>query len=90
MSKIVIYTNGWCPFCARAKRLLDEQELHYREVSIDQEPGRRAEMIERSGRVTVPQIFIDGSHIGGSDDLARLHRSGELDQLLARGNRSAA
>ena len=90
MTQIEIYTSGWCPFCTRAKRLLDEKGLEYREFHIDQEPGKRAEMIERSGRLTVPQIFIGETHVGGSDDLARAERSGELDQLLTRAGRSAA
>jgi glutaredoxin 3 len=90
MATIEIYTNSWCPFCTRAKRLLDQRGLEYREYSIDKEPERRAEMIQRSGRLTVPQIFIDRAHVGGSDDLARLHRSGELDQLLEQSGRSAA
>lgn len=87
---IEIYTNGWCPFCTRAKRLLDERGLEYHEFHIDQEPGRRAEMIQRSGRLTVPQIFIAETHVGGSDDLARMHENGELDQLLKQAERSAA
>ncbi len=90
MRKIEIYTSGWCPFCTRAKRLLDERGLEYEEYFIDQEPGRRAEMIERSDRLTVPQIFIDQAHIGGSDDLARMHESGELDQLLEQAERHVA
>jgi glutaredoxin 3 len=90
MATIEIYTNAWCPFCTRAKRLLDERGLEYQEYDIDQEPERRAEMTKRSGRVTVPQIFIDRAHVGCSDDLARLHLSGELDQLLEQGGRSAA
>lgn len=90
MTKIEIYTNGWCPFCTRAKRLLDERGLEYQEYHIDQEPGRRAEMIQRSGRLTVPQIFIDDAHVGGSDDLARLHHNGELDHMLKQAGRSAA
>ena len=90
MSAIEIYTNGWCPFCFRAKRLLDKKGVEYQEYPIDQEPGRRAEMIQRSGRLTVPQIFIGDTHVGGSDDLARADRNGELDHLLEELKRSAA
>ncbi|MEM1413090.1 MAG: glutaredoxin 3 [Pseudomonadota bacterium] len=90
MSKIEIYTNGWCSFCVRAKRLLDSKGVEYQEYGIDQEPGKRAEMIQRSGRLTVPQIFIGETHVGGSDDLARAEQTGELDRLLAELDRSAA
>lgn len=82
MSTIEIYTNGWCSFCVRAKRLLDSKGVSYQEYPIDLDPEKRAEMIQRSGRMTVPQIFIDGTHVGGSDDLARAERSGALDRLL--------
>ena len=84
MSTIQIYTSGWCGFCIRAKRLLKKKGLEYEEIPIDQEPGRRAEMIQRSGRLTVPQVFIGKTHVGGSDDLARAEKSGELDHLLER------
>ena len=90
MSTIEIYTNGWCPYCHRAKRLLDQKGVEYQEFLIDQEPGRRAEMIQRSGRLTVPQIFIGETHVGGSDDLVRADKSGELDHLLEKAGRSAA
>ncbi len=90
MTQIEIYTNGWCPFCTRAKRLLDEKGLEYREYHIDQEPGKRAEMIQRSGRLTVPQIFIGETHVGGSDELVRAENRGELDRLLEQAGRNAA
>ena len=83
MGAIEIYTNGWCPFCFRAKRLLDKKGVEYQEYPIDQEPGRRAEMIQRSGRLTVPQIFIGDTHVGGCDDLYELEQAGKLDPLLA-------
>ena len=84
MAKIEIYTKAFCGFCARAKSLLDSKGAEYEEYDITMGGPRRPEMLERSGgRMTVPQIFIDGRHIGGSDDLAALERAGELDALLA-------
>lgn len=83
MNDILIYTTSWCPYCIRAKRLLDHKELQYREIDLDREPARRIEMMELSGRRTVPQIFIDGTPIGGCDELYALERRGELDELIA-------
>ena len=84
MAKIEIYTKAFCPYCFRAKGLLDGKGAEYEEFDITMGGPRRQEMIERAnGRTTVPQIFIDGKHIGGSDDLAALDRSGGLDPLLA-------
>ena len=82
MNKIEIYAKSWCPYCARAKSLLQSRQLAYTEIDITTDEIREQEMIERSGRLSVPQIFIDGEGIGGSDDLASLDASGELDQLL--------
>jgi glutaredoxin 3 len=84
MAKVEIYTKAFCPYCHRAKHLLDGKSASYEEIDITMGGPRRAEMLERSGgRNTVPQIFIDGEHIGGSDDLAALDRKGSLDALLA-------
>jgi glutaredoxin 3 len=84
MPKLEIYTQPFCGYCHRAKRLLDDKGVAYEEIDLMAEPARRPEMLERSeGRRTVPQIFIDGKAIGGSDDLSALDRSGELDRLLA-------
>ncbi|TKD50378.1 glutaredoxin 3 [Sphingomonas baiyangensis] len=84
MAKIEIYTKAFCPYCTRAKRLLDSKGTVYDEHDITMGGPGRAEMIQRAqGRTTVPQIFIDGEHIGGSDDLAALDRAGGLDPLLA-------
>ena len=86
MAQIEIYTKFGCPYCARAKHLLEEKGAQYEEFDINAVAGKRDEMLERSGgRHTVPQIFIDGRHIGGSDDLAALDRSGGLDPLLQAG-----
>ena len=81
--EITMYTTGWCPFCARARALLERKGARWNEIDVEAEPKRRSEMIERSGQRTVPQIFIGGRHIGGSDELAELEQKGELDALLA-------
>ena len=84
MAKIEIYTKAFCPYCSRARRLLDDKQVEYEDIDITMGGPRRTEMIQRAqGRSTVPQIFIDGRHIGGSDDLAALERRGGLDPLLA-------
>jgi len=84
MSKVEIYTKFTCGFCFRAKSLLENKNVSFQETDITMDGAKKEEMIQRSGgRMTVPQIFIDGRHIGGSDDLAALDRSGELDALLA-------
>ncbi|MBW8270391.1 glutaredoxin 3 [Caldovatus aquaticus] len=84
MPKVEIYTTAFCPYCARAKLLLDRKGVAYVEYDAPHGSAARREAIERSGgRTTVPQIFIDGRPIGGSDDLAALERAGKLDALLA-------
>jgi glutaredoxin 3 len=83
MARVEIYTKFFCPYCARAKRLLDEKGAAYEEFEISGGGAKREEMIQRAGgRTTVPQIFIDGQHVGGSDDLAALEREQKLDSLL--------
>lgn len=83
MARIEIYTKFMCPYCTRAKRLLDSKGAAYEEHDITLGGPKRAEMLERAnGRTTVPQIFIDGCHIGGSDDLAALEQDGQLDALI--------
>ncbi len=83
MALVEIYTKFFCPYCARAKRLLESKGAQYEEHDIGLGGDKRAEMLQRAmGRHTVPQIFIDGRHIGGSDDLAALDREGKLDPLL--------
>ena len=84
MSEIVMYSKSWCPYCRMAKRLLSEKGQEWQEIDVEEQPERRREMVERSGRTTVPQIWIDGRHIGGYDELSRLDRSGELDRLLSQ------
>ena len=84
MSKITMYSTSWCGYCAMARRLLESKGQDWQEIDVDAESGRREEMIERSGRRTVPQIWIGDRHVGGYDDLAALERAGELDALLAQ------
>ena len=84
MAKVEIYTKPFCSYCARAKRLLDSKGIDYAEREVGFGGPDREEMIQRSkGRTTVPQIFIDGRHIGGCDELMELERGGKLDGLLA-------
>ena len=84
MTKIEIYTKFTCPFCYRAKDLLKQKGASFEEYEISMGGAKRTEMIERAnGRTTVPQIFINDNHIGGSDDLAALEAAGKLDALLA-------
>ena len=83
MQKIVIYTTTTCPYCVRAKALLDRKGATYREISAE-DPSIREEMIQKAGgRKTVPQIFIGDFHVGGCDDLYELEKQGKLDQRLA-------
>lgn len=83
MAKVEIYTKPFCSYCFRAKRLLDSKGIDYEEREIGFGGSDRDEMIQRAhGRTTVPQIFIDGRHIGGCDDLLELERGGKLDALL--------
>ncbi len=82
MTGLTIYTKFHCPYCARAKALLDRKGVAYHEIEVAHDSALQAEMQERSHRRTVPQIFFGDLHIGGSHDLLELERSGELDRLL--------
>lgn len=82
MADVEIYTTPICPYCVRAKALLDKKGVTYKEVNVMRDPDRRKEMERRSGGHTVPQIFIDGEAIGGCDDLYALEYDGELDVML--------
>lgn len=84
IATIIIYSSLTCPYCDHAKELLDQKGLAYKEVNVDQDPNYLREMVEKSGRRTVPQIFIDDKHIGGFDDLRRLNESGKLDALVKK------
>jgi glutaredoxin 3 len=82
MAKVLIYLTAACPFCQSADRLLREKGVAVERIRVDLEPARRLEMMQKSGRRTVPQIWIDGVHVGGCDDLYALERAGKLDPLL--------
>jgi glutaredoxin 3 len=85
MPKVEIYSSQFCGYCARAKRLLSQKGVEYVDYDVIEDPGKRTEMAARAqGRTSVPQIFIDGQHVGGSDELAALDRAGKLDPLLGR------
>ncbi|HLK71374.1 MAG TPA: glutaredoxin 3 [Steroidobacteraceae bacterium] len=79
---VLMYSKSWCPYCERARALLKHKGVDYQEIDIETHPERREEMIRRSGRRTVPQIFIGERHVGGSDDLFGLEATGALDRLL--------
>ncbi len=79
---VEMYANSWCPYCSAARTLLRAKQVQVVEINVEEFPERRAEMIARSGRRTVPQIFIGATHVGGYDDLAALEREGRLDPLL--------
>lgn len=84
MSAVEIYTTRYCPFCSAAKALLKRKGVSYSEIDVSRDWERRQEMIQRAnGRMTVPQIFIGSVHVGGSDELHALERTGKLDPLLA-------
>lgn len=84
MARIVMYTSGSCPYCVMAEKLLRAKGVaELEKVRVDLEPARRDEMMQRTGRRTVPQIYIGERHVGGYDDLAALDHAGELDPLLA-------
>jgi glutaredoxin 3 len=79
---VTVYVSDWCPYCRRAKALLAEKNVIFNEINVEEQPQLREEMIARSKRRTVPQIFIGDRHVGGCDDLVELDRSGELDRLI--------
>jgi glutaredoxin 3 len=81
--KIEMYVNSWCPYCEFARTLLHRKGAAFTEISLEEHPERRAEMVTRSGRHTVPQIFIGERHVGGCNDLYDLDSAGRLDRLLA-------
>ena len=86
MAQVELYATMFCPYCARARALFERKHVAFTEIDLYQEPGRRDEMIRRAGgRTTVPQIFIDGEHIGGCDELVALDRKGGLDPKLGIG-----
>ena len=82
-AKVVMYATAWCPYCARARELLESKKIDYEVIDVDRDPALRQEMMARSNRHTVPQIFIGDVHVGGCDDLHALNAKGGLDPLLA-------
>lgn len=79
-----MYSGGWCGYCARARALFESKDLAYTDINVETTPGMREEMMQRSGRRTVPQIFIGEVHVGGSDELFALEHCGKLDELLGK------
>jgi GrxC family glutaredoxin len=89
MSKVVIYTTSYCPYCFRAKALLASKDVEFKEIDVTDDPARRAEMERLSARRTVPQIFINDQPIGGYDDARRLDATGDLDRLLGKSDETS-
>lgn len=83
MTEVLIYSSNWCPYCRRSKQLLDSKGVRYREISVDGDPQVRAQMREKAGKNSVPQIWIGSVHVGGCDDLYSLEQQGKLDALLS-------
>lgn len=82
MKKVIIYSTRICPYCVRAKNFFEKKNINYTEIMIDQDPSLITEMVEKSGRQSVPQIFIDDYHVGGFDDLIEHDMDGKLEDLL--------
>nr|WP_312231379.1 glutaredoxin 3 [Pseudomonas sp.] len=82
MAQVVIYSSDWCPYCIRAKQLLTSKSVSFDEIRVDGKPDVRADMTRKTGRTSVPQIWIGDTHVGGCDDLFALERAGKLDALL--------
>ena len=87
--RVVMYATGWCPYCTRARQLLERKQGPFELIDIDGSRELRQQMIARSGRTSVPQIFVGDTHVGGCDDLHALEAAGKLDPLLGRGTASA-
>lgn len=84
MAEVIVYTTNYCPYCIKAKQILLKKNVEFTEIDLTNDDAGRIELVEKSGgRKTVPQVFIDGKHIGGCDDLYELDAKGELDSLLA-------
>jgi glutaredoxin 3 len=82
--QVTMYTTSWCPYCSRARSLLTRKGVAFDDIDVDEHPGKRTEMQVRSGRRSVPQIFIGDHHVGGCDDLHALEAAGKLDALLGK------
>ena len=84
MAEVIIYTKDYCPYCVKAKKLLEIKKQQFKEIDITHDPDEAVKLVEKAGgRRTVPQIFINGQHVGGCDDLYALNEKGDLDRLLA-------
>ncbi len=84
-----MYSTRFCPYCVRARFLLESKNVEYTDIRVDARPELRREMMQKSGRHTVPQIWVGEHHVGGYDDLARLERAGRLDELLKQASASS-
>lgn len=82
--EVVMYTTRFCPFCMRARALLQQKDVRYRDIAVDGKPELRQEMARMAGRHTVPQIWVGTTHVGGCDELMQLEREGRLDAMLER------
>ncbi|MEQ7919934.1 glutaredoxin 3 [Xanthomonas sp. WHRI 1810A] len=82
MPEVIVYSSDYCPYCTRAKQLLNSKKVAFDEIIVDGKPALRSEMIKKAGRTSVPQIWIGSVHVGGCDDLFALERAGKLDALL--------
>ncbi|MDF2489268.1 MAG: glutaredoxin [Pseudomonas sp.] len=82
MKHVIVYSSDYCPYCSRAKHLLQSKGVDFEEIKVDGKPQLRAEMTQKAGRTSVPQIWIGATHVGGCDDLYALERAGKLDALL--------
>ena len=85
MAEVTIYTTSYCPYCRAATALLSKKKVAFTEIDVTGDDAARAELVTRTGRRTVPQVFIDGRSVGGYDDIAALDRAGRLDELLQAG-----
>jgi glutaredoxin 3 len=83
MAKVIVYSSAHCPYCVMAKQLLERKGVAFQEVRVDLEPAKREEMMQKSQRRTVPQIFINDQAVGGYTDLLAIDRANKLDQMLA-------
>lgn len=86
--KVTMYCTDWCPYCIRAEKLLASKGAIIIKINLDDQPDRRAEMVERTGRTTVPQIYIGDHHVGGHDEIVSLDKNGDLDVFLRNGSSS--
>jgi glutaredoxin 3 len=82
VKNVIVYSADWCPFCTRAKALLTSREIPFEEINVDRVPGFREKLVEMTGRMTVPQIMVDGEPVGGFDEITALDRNGELLALV--------